>query len=172
MMEYLKTREGRKMIREKLAEVTGDLEEAKEDLSFLLVRKRGSPMSTWWYHEMIIKLCREKIKLCEREIRRWNMYNSFSKGYEAKFDRELDKGLAKQVQIETIVPSKVEGKAPGRLKFCCPLPEHNDNTASFVVYKDSNSYYCFGCCEGGDVIDLYMKIYKCDFVTAVTSLIN
>lgn len=36
----------------------------------------------------------------------------------------------------------------------CPLPDHEDRTPSFTVYPETNSWYCFGCCRGGDVIDL------------------
>jgi hypothetical protein len=36
----------------------------------------------------------------------------------------------------------------------CILPDHEDRTPSFVVYEATNSFYCFGCSRGGDVIDL------------------
>ena len=35
----------------------------------------------------------------------------------------------------------------------CPLPEHDDDTPSFWVYPETQSWYCFGCHHGGDVID-------------------
>src|SRR5215211_4248019 len=37
----------------------------------------------------------------------------------------------------------------------CPLPNHNERTPSFTVYTETNSWYCFGCLEGGDVVELY-----------------
>jgi|SRR5215207_874213 len=36
----------------------------------------------------------------------------------------------------------------------CPLPDHEDRTPSFVVYTETNSFFCFGCVRGGDVVDL------------------
>jgi hypothetical protein len=36
----------------------------------------------------------------------------------------------------------------------CPLPNHEDKTASFVVYPDDRGWYCFGCLRGGDVVKL------------------
>lgn len=35
----------------------------------------------------------------------------------------------------------------------CPLPGHDDSSASFYVYPKTKSFWCFGCQRGGDVID-------------------
>ena len=49
----------------------------------------------------------------------------------------------------------VGGKLLGR----CPLPDHEDRTPSFYCYSNGSGFYdswwCFGCNRGGDVIDLY-----------------
>jgi hypothetical protein len=37
---------------------------------------------------------------------------------------------------------------------CCPLPDHEDKTPSFVVYLSSDGWWCYGCNRGGDVVDL------------------
>lgn len=37
-----------------------------------------------------------------------------------------------------------------RFKGCCPF--HSEETPSFTVYPDTQSFYCFGCGIGGDVI--------------------
>ncbi|MDP9437847.1 MAG: CHC2 zinc finger domain-containing protein [Actinomycetota bacterium] len=36
----------------------------------------------------------------------------------------------------------------------CILPGHEDKTPSFVVYQTTDSFYCFACQVGGDVITL------------------
>ncbi len=36
----------------------------------------------------------------------------------------------------------------------CPLPQHEDRSPSFTVYPETNSFYCFGCLAGGDVVEL------------------
>ncbi|MDZ4227853.1 MAG: CHC2 zinc finger domain-containing protein [Candidatus Levybacteria bacterium] len=53
-----------------------------------------------------------------------------------------------------------------------PCPFHEDKTPSLRVYKNTNRWYCFSCNSGTDVIDLYMKMNKCDFITAVKKLIR
>ena len=36
----------------------------------------------------------------------------------------------------------------------CPLPQHEDRSPSFTVYPETDSFFCFGCLVGGDVIEL------------------
>ena len=44
----------------------------------------------------------------------------------------------------------------GRRKGICPL--HNDTAPSFTVYLKDDSFYCFGCHKGGDVITLFYAL--------------
>jgi hypothetical protein len=37
----------------------------------------------------------------------------------------------------------------------CPLPDHEDKTPSFTLYPETQSFFCFGCLKGGDVVELY-----------------
>lgn len=51
-------------------------------------------------------------------------------------------------EVRKVVPNM---KKKGRAWWgCCPF--HNEKSASFHVREDQNSYYCFGCGAGGDVI--------------------
>src|SRR5215208_1850996 len=36
----------------------------------------------------------------------------------------------------------------------CLLPNHEDRSPSFVVYPETNSWYCFACLRGGDAVAL------------------
>jgi DNA primase len=45
----------------------------------------------------------------------------------------------------------------------CPLPDHEDKSPSFVVFVETNTWYCFGACQrGGDVIDLARIAWSID----------
>ena len=55
-----------------------------------------------------------------------------------------------------------------RYKALCPL--YHENTPSFTVYPDTQSFYCFGCNEGGDVIDFIMKLKGMLFTEALAYL--
>ena len=50
----------------------------------------------------------------------------------------------------------------------CPF--HSEKTPSMVVYNDSQSFYCFGCGAGGDVISFIMKIENLDYMEALRFL--
>lgn len=41
-------------------------------------------------------------------------------------------------------------------KCCCPF--HTEKTASFQVYPKSQSFYCFGCGVGGDLVNLTQRL--------------
>ncbi len=56
----------------------------------------------------------------------------------------------------------------GRLTAVCPF--HGDGRPSLVIYPASQSYYCFGCGAGGDVIDFMSRLHRVDFREAVALL--
>src|SRR5215211_2798923 len=51
-------------------------------------------------------------------------------------------------------PGSLRRAPQKRWRARCPLPDHPDKSPSFVVYLDTNSWHCFGCGRGGDVVDL------------------
>ncbi|MEG2576002.1 MAG: CHC2 zinc finger domain-containing protein [Christensenella sp.] len=55
-----------------------------------------------------------------------------------------------------------------RNAMCCPF--HNEKTASLIVHKNNKSWKCYGCGEGGTVIDFVMKLYNINFGQACIRL--
>lgn len=79
----------------------------------------------------------------------------------------LNKDKAKDYPIDQLASSH---GLPIRLdKVKCPF--HEDKTASLKLYKTTNTFYCFGCNKGGDVIDFLMGLQKISFIQAVKQLI-
>lgn len=54
--------------------------------------------------------------------------------------------------------------------IACPF--HSEKTPSLKIYPESNSYYCFGCGFGGDVISFVMHLFNLDFGSAIMRLDN
>ncbi len=77
--------------------------------------------------------------------------------------------LVSQCDIEDIMSSYIVIKKVGRnSKAVCPF--HSEKTPSFVVYPDSQSFYCFGCGAGGDIISFVMRAENLEYVEAVRFL--
>ena len=71
--------------------------------------------------------------------------------------------------IENVISSYVTLKRAGsNCKGLCPF--HSEKTPSFTVYNSTQSFYCFGCGAGGDVINFIMRIENLDYVSAVETL--
>lgn len=72
-------------------------------------------------------------------------------------------------QIEDVMSSYVSLKRAGR-NFVCVCPFHSDKNPSCTVFTDTQSFYCFGCQAGGDVITFIEKIENVEFPDAVKIL--
>lgn len=74
--------------------------------------------------------------------------------------------------IEGVVSSYVELKPIGGSKQIGLCPFHAEKSPSFVVYSSTQSFYCFGCRTGGDVISFIKKIENLDYMGALKVLAN
>ncbi|MBP5272179.1 MAG: DNA primase [Clostridia bacterium] len=77
--------------------------------------------------------------------------------------------LRDRLDIEEFISGYVHLKRAGRLsRGLCPF--HAEKTPSFTVYPDNQSYYCFGCGKGGDIITFTRDIENLDYLDAVRFL--
>ena len=71
--------------------------------------------------------------------------------------------------IETVIGSYVSLKRSGHNNVgLCPF--HSEKTPSFHIYSDTQSFYCFGCGAGGDVITFIKRIENLSYGEAVRLL--
>ena len=71
--------------------------------------------------------------------------------------------------ITDVIGSYVQLRHRGRTHTgLCPF--HSEKTPSFVVYPETQSYYCFGCGAGGDVITFIRTMNNLGYVEAVKFL--
>lgn len=69
----------------------------------------------------------------------------------------------------TVAQGYVELKRAGST-YSCRCPFHSERTPSFHVYPDTQSFFCFGCNAGGDVITFIKNIENLDYHEAVRFL--
>lgn len=78
---------------------------------------------------------------------------------ELKYRCDIEQVVARYVNLR---------KQGGNAKGLCPF--HNEKTPSLTVYNDTQSFYCFGCGAGGDVITFIRRIENLDYIEAVKFL--
>jgi len=71
--------------------------------------------------------------------------------------------------IENVMGAYVNITRRGR-NYVCSCPFHSEKTPSCTIFTDTQSFYCFGCGAGGDVITFTMKVENLDFTEAVKLL--
>ena len=77
--------------------------------------------------------------------------------------------LRSKNDITSVISMYADLKKRGR-NYVCKCPFHNDSTPSFTVYPDTESFYCFGCAAGGDVISFIMRAEQLVYIDAVKYL--
>ncbi len=79
--------------------------------------------------------------------------------------------LKARCDIENIIGTYVRLKRTGTNSVGnCPF--HSEKTPSFTVFRNTQSFYCFGCGAGGDVITFVMRMENLDYMSAVEKLCN
>jgi hypothetical protein len=63
----------------------------------------------------------------------------------------------KQIPPDVYVEALTGEEVPRNGLIRCPLPDHDERTASFQVL--SSHWRCFGCGRGGGIIDLGAALY-------------
>lgn len=84
-----------------------------------------------------------------------------------EWQRQYDHAT-RDVRIGDVIRHFVNNGQPFSRLLKCPF--HEDKTASFKVYEQSNRFHCFGCGLSGSPVDFVMKISNCDFKEAVVNL--
>ena len=84
-------------------------------------------------------------------------------------DRSEVESAKAGVRIEEVVCRFLK-LAPSGRRFRARCPFHEDHIPSFVLYPESQSFYCFGCGARGDVLDFLMQVEKISFRRALDRL--
>lgn len=77
---------------------------------------------------------------------------------------------ARSVPIADLAISNLQRIRKTGKNYSALCPFHEDKQPSFILYPDSNSYYCFGCHKHGDVITFTQELFGMDFPSAIRYL--
>ena len=84
-------------------------------------------------------------------------------------NNEIINQIKSELDIADVIGERVKLRKSGRgYMGLCPF--HSEDTPSFHVYTDTQSYYCFGCHEAGDVFSYVMKTEGLSFPEALRVL--
>jgi DNA primase len=83
--------------------------------------------------------------------------------------RDQIEDLKSRTSIEKLVGSYVELRPSGR-RFLARCPFHEDRRPSFVVFPETQSFYCFGCREHGDALSFLTRVENLSFGEAMKVL--
>lgn len=135
----------------------------------IFIRERaGNEFMLWFWREWL------KINLGEKLLTIDEYINRFKILYATSIDHNINRRItedkiqmALSVPIEKLINSPLR-KSGKKLVGLCPF--HNDKNSSFYVYPETNSFYCFGCQKGGDVIKFVKLLYGFSFVEVINYL--
>jgi len=77
--------------------------------------------------------------------------------------------ISQSINIADIISETVKLR-PSRHGYVGLCPFHHEDTPSFHVYTDTNSYYCFGCHRGGNIFTYVMTRENINFSEALRLL--
>ena len=165
--------EAKNIIKEKIIELN-DL----RNLQIKYVRKKlkmvknsdTDDFSKWFCREWIKIDSGRKLVETEDQIGRLKRIISSKKYTNIKnwvSEEEIQQALKNPIENFITKPIKKSGK-----NFISLCPLHNEKTPSFYIYSETNSCWCFGCNQGGNVINFIKLLKDYSFQDAVKYLNN
>ncbi len=165
--------EAKNIVSQKISEYKREKKIIIEELTKLLIfirERTGNEFMLWFWREWL------KINLGEKLLTIDEYINRFKILYVTSIDHRINRRITEdKIQMALSVPiekliNKPLRKSGKNLVGLCPL--HNDKNPSFYIYPKTNSFYCFGCQKGGNVIIFTRLLYGYSFKEAVEHLVG
>jgi hypothetical protein len=144
--------------------------EAKIRTALIEIKNQRDEFTAW--------LMKEGVKVSDGEdlLRVDRLISRLSRLYNLACGRKIKGWISEdQIQMALHIPvrSLIQGDArrSGKRMFAlCPL--HQEKTPSFCIYPEKNTFYCYGCNQGGNVIKFVMLLHGLDFKGAIKYLLG
>ncbi|MFA5961517.1 MAG: CHC2 zinc finger domain-containing protein [Parcubacteria group bacterium] len=162
----------KEMLSENISKWKKEYERLKTEIKKDLV---GIPEKDQWLYDVLFEKLRipELLKI-ENRIFQLKRQLAIVEGPTKKLFTRYENfqemiAIAKSRSVIELARDKLELKSSGK-NFVALCPFHNEKTPSLYFYAETNTFYCFGCHEKGDVIKFYMLLHGVDFKNAIKSL--
>jgi len=165
--------EVKEIIPAKIAEWTEERDEILDTIKkkLTLIKHRVSDeFSQWFWREWIKAIDGEELLKVDEYLARLKRLQSVAKGRTPKgrlTEEEIEQVLTVPIESLITYPLRKCGKA---LVGLCPF--HNEKHPSFYIYPETNSCWCYGCNQGGNVINFVRLLHGYSFKEAVKYLIG
>ena len=138
----------------------------------LIKYKITAGFSRWFWREWVkVNEGQELLKI-DGHIARLKRLLAVARGWESKgriTEEKIQQAL--HTPIENIANQHLKLYKSGRaLVGLCPF--HSEKHPSFYIYPETNSCWCYGCNQGGDVINFVRLLHGYSFKEAVKYLIG
>ena len=138
--------------------ITAEIQELRKDIHRYKNEMVTDQKSDWIYEILVDKSVEE-----QRSLEKFLATLKWREGN--KISEDVDISIIKSIPMSEILQLNKFGKAS------C-LWHSPDKHPSMSYNKKTNRVKCFSCGEGGDVIDVVMKLNECDFKSALKILIK
>ena len=138
----------------------------------LIKYKITDEFSQWFWREWVKVNEGQELLKVDGHIARLKRLLAVARGWGSK-DRITEEKIqqALHTPIENIANQHLKLYKSGRaLVGLCPF--HPEKHPSFFIYPETNSCWCYGCNQGGDVINFVRLLYGYSFKEAVKYLIG
>jgi DNA primase len=80
--------------------------------------------------------------------------------------RQITEKIKENLSIEDVLSSYINVKKAGK-NYTALCPFHAEDTPSFYIFPETQTYHCFGCSAHGDVINFIKEYENLSFVDAL-----
>lgn len=130
----------------------------------------SSPETKKALHEAIREVAVPRLlMLRDRILKKLAMLDSTSSKIETRLTEE-DKSRARAAPIVQV--AEWNGLRPRKVgsRFVILCPFHDERSPSCTLYPGTNSFYCYGCSTGGDVIKFTQDLRRENFIETINYL--
>jgi len=156
-------------LKEREKEKTEIIDTIKKQL-ILIKNKTSDELSRYFWRQWVKATEGAELLKTEKHITRLKRLAFVSSGKVSKnsiTEEQIQMALRKP--IENLI-NKPMRKSGNKLVGLCPF--HREKHPSFYIYTETNSYFCFGCNQGGNAINFARLLYSYSFKEAVEYLIK